>query len=301
MQAQERTVEGVWHPELFGRAESHLLGSDSSGSYSFMSIYSARGESVEVLEGDETSLARVAIIYAGARLAIRSIDAELLRDEAGIGTAIVLPGAHMVTLDFVGLGDAESLAKIVGEGGAATISCEMEAGRQYVIECESGIGVWKPVVKANGSTLFYAASHESEDEVAELLGTGEFDVNERDINGDGPLCAAVGSGNAEVVRLLLERGACATAANDTGWTALHVAAMIGDEEIAQLLIAGGADLGARTRTGQTPVDIARYWAEQFGGSRRVGGRGEKGMDFERVIELLAGQGSGTQGGLGATA
>ncbi len=62
-------------------------------------------------------------------------------------------------------------------------------------------------------------------------------------------------GHADVVRLLLERGAVV---NREGrrWSALHYAVFAGHEDIARLLIARGADVNARTPNDSTALMLA---------------------------------------------
>lgn len=60
-------------------------------------------------------------------------------------------------------------------------------------------------------------------------------VNERDTGHDTALTWASYHGHAEVVRVLLERGADATVANVHGWTPLKLATRYGGAETAQLL------------------------------------------------------------------
>jgi len=68
--------------------------------------------------------------------------------------------------------------------------------------------------------------------------------------------AATVSGNPEVVRRALSRGADVNAKNGNGWTALMRAAMTGHAEIAKLLIDAGADVDANNKDGQTALMLA---------------------------------------------
>ena len=61
------------------------------------------------------------------------------------------------------------------------------------------------------------------------------------------------------VRELLAEGASATAASNSGWTALHGAAECGSAEVVGVLAAAGGDLSARAASGKTPLDISRQY------------------------------------------
>ena len=73
-----------------------------------------------------------------------------------------------------------------------------------------------------------------------------------------PLVYAVGGGNLEIVRLLVERGARIDARNAIGATPLHVAAGQGHTEIAAWLLEQEQSLRtAVDDEGYTPLDWAR--------------------------------------------
>lgn len=65
------------------------------------------------------------------------------------------------------------------------------------------------------------------------------------------------SGDAGVVRRLIDAGASVTAPGGGGYTPLHLAASRGNGDAITLLLARGADPAARTADGQTPADVAR--------------------------------------------
>ena len=74
--------------------------------------------------------------------------------------------------------------------------------------------------------------------------------------GRTPLHYAVTYGAADLIGLLVSRGADVNAADDTGLTPLHAAAMISHTTEAGLLIEHGADLEARDKFGDTPFFFA---------------------------------------------
>ncbi len=70
-----------------------------------------------------------------------------------------------------------------------------------------------------------------------------------------PLRMAVVGRNAETVELLLDAGADLPA-DPVGWTLLHWAAWSGDEDVVRLLLERGADPTASKGTSQTPAQVA---------------------------------------------
>ena len=77
-------------------------------------------------------------------------------------------------------------------------------------------------------------------------------------NNDGwtPLNAACDSGHLEVVRLLLDRDANVSTANNEGWTSLHSACSNGHLEITRLFLNTSIDLRATTKMGETCLHLA---------------------------------------------
>lgn len=69
-------------------------------------------------------------------------------------------------------------------------------------------------------------------------------------------------GQAEVSKLVIDRGADVTAYNCGGDTALHYAASEGLLELVELLIEKGADVNAPNDHGNTPLHYACFWARK---------------------------------------
>jgi ankyrin repeat protein len=98
------------------------------------------------------------------------------------------------------------------------------------------------------------------------------------------LMAAVEGGDREVVQRLLARGADARARNRVGWTALHAAALASDRGIAEDLLAHGAEVNsADTLQGRTPL----LWAAAAGRTDLVKLLVDRGADVN-VRESLGG-------------
>lgn len=106
-------------------------------------------------------------------------------------------------------------------------------------------------------------------------GKSRASVNVKDKEGYSPLHYAAEAGHADIVRILLERGADADLATDTGFTALCLAAKGGHESIVRLMAnAGGNIERADLAYGCTPL----LWAVQNGGADVTRFLCEKGAD-----------------------
>ena len=85
------------------------------------------------------------------------------------------------------------------------------------------------------------------------------DLEEADPHGRTPLLVAIISRHAdglELVEMLLDAGADIHATHSSGNTALHFAAFVGNAEIVRLLMERGADPAVRNSENRTPADLA---------------------------------------------
>ena len=87
-----------------------------------------------------------------------------------------------------------------------------------------------------------------------LLKSFKINVKVSNLRGETPLMLAAIKGDQELAEKLIGMGASVTA--DYGWTALHYAASTGQTEMTRFLIKKGADVNARTRRGVTPLYMA---------------------------------------------
>jgi ankyrin repeat protein len=93
--------------------------------------------------------------------------------------------------------------------------------------------------------------------VRRLIAAGA-DLKVQDPRGSsGMVDLAIMSGDREMVRMLLEAGAALDARDNTGRTALFVAAQTGDPEMVRMVLARRVDVNARSRTpSTTPLVVA---------------------------------------------
>jgi ankyrin repeat protein len=120
--------------------------------------------------------------------------------------------------------------------------------------------------KRRNATLIEAARSGDAMAAAAALDAGAA-VNSRDVDGITPLMHAVRGGRpeianpaptdrAELVELLIKRGADVNARTDSGFVALFWAARYGHVEAAKALIDHGADVNARDKDGLTAISWA---------------------------------------------
>ncbi len=119
-----------------------------------------------------------------------------------------------------------------------------------------GGGVYARVYGARTSLLHIAARLGGRTAAETLLDMGE-EIDACDSAGETPLMRAVSRyKNAEMVALLLEKGASVSATNELGQTALHLAAQDGHVDAVTLLLAHHASIDVADETGATTLDAA---------------------------------------------
>ncbi|XP_033120936.1 ankyrin repeat domain-containing protein 66-like [Anneissia japonica] len=109
-----------------------------------------------------------------------------------------------------------------------------------------------------------AAASGDSDQIEALMNTSRYDVNLPDLEWDSrtPLHWAAIKGHAESARVLLDNGADATMATESGWTAAHFAAEIGKVGILRVLHKFKAPMDMPDTSGDTPRDIAQLYGHQ---------------------------------------
>ena len=109
----------------------------------------------------------------------------------------------------------------------------------------------------DGMTALHWAAYRNDVEMAQLLTKSGADLKaatrEETLT---PLLIASGTGNAALIKLLLDAGADASEANSIGTTALMEAASAGDRDAVRTLLDGGADPNAKAIRDQTALMFA---------------------------------------------
>jgi uncharacterized protein len=107
--------------------------------------------------------------------------------------------------------------------------------------------------------LHLAAAFADRESVVMLLDAGADvrQVSETPLRNQALHALLALSKDAEVARLLIERGADVNAAQTAGYRPLHQAAVAGREDLVRLLLDAGADKSARCDRGKTPAEYAR--------------------------------------------
>lgn len=110
---------------------------------------------------------------------------------------------------------------------------------------------------AGWTPLHWAAWNGPETLALVLLEEGpNVKVNEKNNTGDSALHLAAERVDQAVAEILLAQGAMVDVKNDRGRTPLHWAANGGHQGIVELLLRGGAKLNEKTNAGETPLHFA---------------------------------------------
>jgi hypothetical protein len=117
------------------------------------------------------------------------------------------------------------------------------------------LGIATPSCAQDTETLLQAAGSGDLDLVKLLIGMGQS-ANAADSAGNSALMFAAANGQTEIVEFLIEAGADVDAPNAENWTPLMMAALRGHVDPARALINGGADVSARADIGMTPLILA---------------------------------------------
>jgi ankyrin repeat protein len=117
------------------------------------------------------------------------------------------------------------------------------------------LGVVSPSYAQDTDALMQAAGSGNADLVRLLIGTGQS-PNAVDSAGNSVLMFAAANGQTEVAQFLIDSGADVNTPNAENWTPLMMAALNGHVEVTRLLIENGADLNAHADIGMTPLIMA---------------------------------------------
>lgn len=139
----------------------------------------------------------------------------------------------------------------VGEGGATPLHCAAQTSEKKMVQALLSWEAKPDMRNEKGETPVDVAKDPQ-------MVRHELLRKANDVEGLKPLQRAAEDGELEVVRLLLDLGACVDEnnANGSGQTALMVAARMGHQDVAELLVKAGADVDAVDRYGRTPLDLS---------------------------------------------
>jgi uncharacterized protein len=168
------------------------------------------------------------------------------------------PGGESLILNAIYFGRTELAARLAGL--RAPDLCEAAAlGDAHAVAALLDRGDPVELRSSDGWTPLHLAAYMGRAEAARTLVSRGAPVDAVSTNGtkNTPLCAALaGSGDHEIVRLLLDAGADPNFRAESGVTPLHLAASRGADALAQRLLEHGADGAARMDDGTTPAGIA---------------------------------------------
>jgi len=118
----------------------------------------------------------------------------------------------------------------------------------------------------NGQTALMVAAAAGSAEIVKLLLEKGAELDHIDRSGETPLIkASTGSFNLEIVKLLLEKGADVNVKDETGATALMKAAVNAcSADMVKLLLEKGADAGAKDKAGNTILMLSAIYYSKAG-------------------------------------
>ncbi|ABK44143.1 Ankyrin repeat-like protein [Magnetococcus marinus MC-1] len=153
-----------------------------------------------------------------------------------------------------GKGDVDARAEHI----LTALNMAVIQGHVEMVKLLLAVGADATLADEFGNTPLHNAAINNELACAEaLLGSGKGDVDARAEHILTALNMAVIQGHVEMVKLLLEKGADATLADEDGNTPLHVAAIKNELVCAEALLASGkVDVDARGNHSRTALNMA---------------------------------------------
>jgi uncharacterized protein len=140
------------------------------------------------------------------------------------------------------------------------------------------VAIASPLAAQPSTPLLDAVHQDQVERARQLIATD--DVNQPNRYGVTALSLACENGNADLTRLLLEKGADPNATLTGGETALMIASRTGNVDCVKLLLDRGAAINAKERNGQT----AMMWAAAEGHNGVVELLLKVGADFREPLE-----------------
>jgi len=106
------------------------------------------------------------------------------------------------------------------------------------------------------TTPLHLACGSGDSELVRLLIEAKADIHAKDNNGYSPFYLACSRGHSDVVKQLIAAKANINEKNHGGSTALHVACGFGNTDVVRQLLAAGASIDAKDANGKTPLNVA---------------------------------------------
>jgi len=192
-----------------------------------------------------------------------------------ITTVLSLAGCVSVE-DWARLGDASAVLTVLGEGrdingkintdGDTYLIMASGKGNEQLVRTllEKGADINR--VNNNGHTALTMATTNGHINLARLFMEKGATLPER-VGKDTPLIKAAYGGNAEMIELLIAKGADVKAIGDNGGTALHAAASFGNAAAVRVLLDHGADPAVENNDHEKPSDRAKIYMQYAKDSR----------------------------------
>jgi len=108
-----------------------------------------------------------------------------------------------------------------------------------------------------GRAPLHLAAFDGNEKIAKLLIDYKAQINAADVNGATPLIISSGRRHTAVAKLLLKQKAKLNEKEkESGLTALHAAVLSGDDEMVRELLQKGANRNIKDASGMTPLELA---------------------------------------------
>ena len=161
---------------------------------------------------------------------------------------------HGAKVDTKFWGGETALMSEASKGRTEAVKLLLEAGANINVKNDRGQTALHRMLDIRNFNFW---KYKPSKDAVELLLAKGADVNLKDKNGRTQLHLAAEWAYADIVKLLLDKGARVNEKDDeSGFTALHHAARFGNKNTAELLIAKGADINVKDKQGQTPLQVA---------------------------------------------